>query len=40
MIKEHDGLGDLIVIEDANHSPIIADREKVLQVLDSLLEMV
>lgn len=40
MVKEYDGLGDLIVIEDKLRAPIIADKEKVLEIFDELLEVV
>ena len=37
MVKEHDGLGELIVIEKDNQVPEIADKEKVLEIMDELL---
>ena len=39
MIKEHDGLGDLVIINKESKSAFIADKKTILKTLDELLEM-
>jgi SNF2 family DNA or RNA helicase len=40
IIKEHDSLGDLVVIDKGSKSAFIADKKNILKTLDELLEMV
>jgi len=40
IVKEHDGLGELIVIDENLQAPTIADRQYVIKILDELLEAI
>ena len=40
MIKEHDGLGDLIIVNEQSKSASIADKKDILNIMDELLEAV
>lgn len=40
LVREHDGLGELILIDKEHQVPRVADREKILSLLDELLESV
>jgi SNF2 family DNA or RNA helicase len=40
IIKEHDGLGDLVVINKESKSASIADKKTILKILDELLERI
>jgi SNF2 family DNA or RNA helicase len=40
IIKEHDGLGDLVIINKESKSAFIADKKTIVKTLDELLEMI
>ncbi len=40
MIKEHDGLGDLIIVNEQSKSASIANKKDILKIMDELLEVV
>jgi len=40
IVKEHDGLGDLIVVDKESKTASIADKKTILNILDELLEAV